>query len=210
MRGGSVSVERVFVQARAGGVPAVGGAARGEAGADGVVEHVVDGGREVVVGVDQARGKAVAPEVAGARVLAVEALGVEAVEAAEPVGERLTGAGEDDVHVVRHQAERVDVPAVAGGDVAKERQEGEVVGVVAEHGAAVDASRGDVVDAVGEEAARRAGHASTVARADGVALCGDESRRSLHGRHGCSGREPGTVPGFRLGKPCRLARPSFD
>ena len=163
----------MFVQARdgrcAGGVPAVGGAGRGEAGADGVVEHVVDGGREVVVGVDQARGKAVAPEVAGARVLAVEALGVEAVEAAEPVGERLAGAGEDDVHVVRHQAEREDVPAVAGGDVAKERQEGEVVGVVAEHGAAVDASRGDVVDAVGEEAARRAGHASTVARADGVA-----------------------------------------
>jgi hypothetical protein len=165
MRGGSVSVERVFVQARAAGthgVPAVGGAGRGEAGADGVVEDVVDGGREIGVGVDQARGEAVAPEVPGARVLAVEALGVEAVEAAEPVGERLAGAGEDDVHVIRHQAEREDAPAVAGGDVAKERQEAEVVGVVAKHGAAVDASRGDVVDAVGEEAARGAGHASTV------------------------------------------------
>ena len=152
----------MFVQDGAGGVPAVGGAGRGEAGADRVVEDVLHGCGQVVVGVDQAGGEAVAPEVAGAGVLAVEALRVDAVEPAEAVGERLAGAGEDDVHVVRHEAEGDHAPAVRRGDVAEEGQEREPVGVVAEHGAAVDASGGDVVDAVGEGAARRSRHASTV------------------------------------------------
>jgi hypothetical protein len=166
MRGGSVSVERVFVQARdgrcAGGVPAVGGAGRREAGADGVVEDVLDGSREVVVRVDEAAGEAVAPEVARAGVLDVEALGVDAVESAEAVGELLARAGEDEVDVVRHQAERDHVPALRGRDVSEERQEAEVVLVVAEDRTAVDAPGGDVVDAVGEEAARDPRHGSTV------------------------------------------------
>jgi hypothetical protein len=88
MRGGSVSVERVFVQARErrpGGVPAIGGAGGREAGTDGVVEDVVDGGGEVRVGVDQSACESVSPEVATAGVLAVEALGVDAVEVAEAV-----------------------------------------------------------------------------------------------------------------------------
>jgi hypothetical protein len=89
MRKGSVSVERVFVQAwerGPDGVPAVGGAGGREAGTDGVVEDVLDGGREVGVGVDQAAREAVSPEVAAAGVLAVEALGVDTVEVAEAVG----------------------------------------------------------------------------------------------------------------------------
>ena len=78
----------MFVQARErvpGGVPAVGGAGGREAGTDGVVEDVLDGGGEVRVGVDQATREAVSPEVAAAGVLAVEALGVDAVEVTEAV-----------------------------------------------------------------------------------------------------------------------------
>jgi hypothetical protein len=165
MRGGSVSVERVFVQAwgcRSDRVPAIGGAARGEAGADGVVEDVLDGGGEVVVGGDDAAREAVAPEMARTGVLAVEALGVDAVETPEAVGQRLPGAGEDDMDMVRHEAERDHVPALRGRDVSEEGQEAAVVGVVAEDGAAVDAPGGDVVDAVGEGAPRDPGHGSTV------------------------------------------------
>ena len=133
-----------------------------EAGADGVVEDVLDGGGDVRVGVDDAAGEAVSPQVAGARVLAVEALGVDAVETTEAVGERLAGAGQDDVDVIRHQAEGDHVPVLRGGDVPEEGQEAEVVGVVAKDRAAVDAPGGHVVHAVGEVAARRSRHEATV------------------------------------------------
>jgi hypothetical protein len=165
MRGGSVSVERVFVQVRAvgaDGVPAVGGTIRSEARADGVVEDVLDGGGEVVVAGDDAAREAVAPEVARAGVLDVEALGVDAVESAEAVGELLARAGEDEVDVVRHEAERDHVPALRGRDISEEGQEDAVVRVVSEDGAAVNAAGGDVVDAVGEGSPRDPGHGSTV------------------------------------------------
>jgi hypothetical protein len=141
-------------------VPAVGAAGGREAGADGVVEDVVDGSREVLVRVDEPAGEAVAPQVARAGVLAVEALGVDAVEASEAVGESLAGAREDEVDVVRHQAERDHAPVLRCRDLSEEGQEGEVVPVVAEDGAAVDPAHGDVVDAVGEDAARDPGHGS--------------------------------------------------
>jgi len=160
----------VFVQAperRPGGVPAIGGATRGEAGADSVVEDVVDRGGEVVVGGDDAAREAVAPEVAGAGVLPVEALGVDAVEPPEAVGQGLTRAGENEVDVVRHEAERDHVPALRRRDVSEERQEQSVVGIVTEDDTAVDASGGDVVDAVRERSPRDPGHASTV-RATGL------------------------------------------
>ena len=150
-----------------GSVPAVGGSGGREAGSDGVVEDVVDGAREVVVGVDETAGEAVAPEMARAGVLAVEALGVDAVESAEAVGEVLARTGDNEVHVVRHEAERDPVPALRRCDVSEEGQEAEVVRLVAEDRAAVDATGGDVVDAVGEEAARDSRHGSTV-RATGV------------------------------------------
>ena len=136
------------------GAPAVGGGGPGEAGADGVLADVVDRLRQVLVAVDDAGREAVAEEVAGAAVLPVEALRVDAVEPAEAVGELAARAGEDEVVVARHQAIRMDVPVLGADDLGEEGQEAAAVVVVAEDRAAVDAPDRDVVDAVGEVAAR--------------------------------------------------------
>ncbi len=53
--------------------------------------------------------EAVAPEVAVARVLRVEVLGVDAVDSVERSREVIAEALDDEVVVVRHQAESVDV-----------------------------------------------------------------------------------------------------
>jgi len=57
--------------------------------------------------------EAVAPEVAAAPVLRVEALRVAAVDAVERVREGVAEALDDEVVVVRHQAERVRPEAEA-------------------------------------------------------------------------------------------------
>jgi hypothetical protein len=53
--------------------------------------------------------EAVAPEVAATRVLRVEVLGVDAVDAVERARQVIAQALDDEVVVVRHQAESVDV-----------------------------------------------------------------------------------------------------
>jgi hypothetical protein len=124
-----------------------------EVGADGVVEVVGDGVCELLVASDQAAVEALAEDVAGARVLVVEGLGVAAVEVLHPGGQVGAGALDDEVVVVAHQAEAVHVPSVAAGDPLQEREEELAVEVVAVDRAAVDAARGQVVDPVGEEEA---------------------------------------------------------
>jgi hypothetical protein len=112
---------------------------------------------------DDPRGEALAEEVAPAPVAPVVALSVRAVQALEPVGEPPELGRDDQVVVVRHQAEGVDAPVVAL-DLAREEGEEEAVVVsVAEGRRARDASRGDVVDAFGRKLAARAPHASTLA-----------------------------------------------
>jgi hypothetical protein len=58
-------------------------------------------------------GEALAEQMAPALVAAVEGLGVDAVEAAHAVGEAPELGLDDQVVVVRHQAEAVDAPVVA-------------------------------------------------------------------------------------------------
>jgi hypothetical protein len=136
----------------------------GEAGADGILDGVLDRGYQVAVGFDDPRREAVAEEVAPALVAAVERLGVGAVQALEAVGEAPELGLDDEVVVVRHQREGVDVPAVPLDLAREEAQEEAVVVGVAEGGGARNASRAHVVDALRRELATGSPHASTLAR----------------------------------------------
>ncbi len=62
---------------------------------------------------DHEGGEAVAKQVAAAGVPSVERLGVHAVEPVEPAREALEQGRDDQVVVVREQAEDVSVPALA-------------------------------------------------------------------------------------------------
>ena len=142
----------------------------GEAGADRVLEDVLDRRGEVAVAFDDPGGEAIAEEVSPAFVAAVERLGVGAVEALEAVGEAPELSLDDEVVVVRHQAEGVDAPVVPLHLAREDPQEEPVVVRVAEGGRARDASRGDVVDAVRRELLARSPHAARLAPESPVAL----------------------------------------
>jgi hypothetical protein len=60
----------------------------------------------VLVVANLPEGEPISPEVAAATVLLVEALRVEAVDAVQRAGERVSRRFDDQVVVVRHQAER--------------------------------------------------------------------------------------------------------
>jgi hypothetical protein len=155
----------VFVQVRetcADGAPAVLRGGSRQPCPDGVLADVFDGGREVGVAVEGACVEAIAEEVAGAGVALVEALRVDAVEAAEAVRQLSARAREDEVIVARHQAERDHAPMLFARHVGEESEEAAPVLVVTEDRAPVDALDRDVVDAVGEVAARDARHGSTL------------------------------------------------
>src|SRR5436190_10928669 len=97
------------------------------------------------------------------RVPAVERLGIDAVEAVAAIGELVAKGFDDEVVMVRHQAEGVDEPVVALHHVCEEPQEEATVVVTAKDRCSVDPTGADVEDAVGEDVARQvAGHASTV------------------------------------------------
>src|SRR5436309_2903665 len=94
---------------------------------------------------------------------AVERLGIDAVEAVAAVGELVAQGFDDEVVVVRHQAEGVNEPVVTLHHVCEEAQEEPAVVVAAKNRRPVDPTRADVEDAVGEDVARQgACHASTV------------------------------------------------
>ncbi|HVM17976.1 MAG TPA: hypothetical protein VM290_10385 [Gaiellaceae bacterium] len=133
-----------------------------EAGADGVVEDVVDGAGQLLLGLDDAAGEAVAPQVSPAAVRAVEALRVDAVQALHPEGELLAGAFDDEVVVVAHQAERLHRPATALDDLEEDPEELAAVVVRQEDEALLDAPRGDVEVAVREERPKLPRHSATV------------------------------------------------
>jgi hypothetical protein len=80
------------------------------------VEDVVADGREVVLVLDYARDEAVAPQVARASVLPVEALREDAVQALHALREQLAARLQDEVVVVTHQAEDVHLPSEAPND----------------------------------------------------------------------------------------------
>jgi co-chaperonin GroES (HSP10) len=88
----------------------------------------------------------------------VEGLRVVPVEALEAGRELLHGRLDDEVVVVRHQAERVELPVMLPDDHAEEPEEEAAVVVVAIDRDAPGTARGDVEVAVGEDVARKSGH----------------------------------------------------
>jgi hypothetical protein len=135
----------------------------------------------VVVVLDDPGREALAEEVPPALVASVVRLRVRAVQALEPVGEPPELGLDDQVVVVRHQAEGVDAPVVALDLAREEREEEAVVVAVAKGGRAGDAPGGDVVDAFRRKLAARVPHASTLAPALAPAV--SESGRPWSDRH---------------------------
>jgi hypothetical protein len=127
-----------------------------EATADRFLEHVLDRAGKVVVVFDDPGREALAEDVPPALVPPVVRLRVRAVEPLQPVGEPPELGLDDEVVVVRHQAEGVNAPVVALDLPREECEEEAVVVGVAKGGGAGDASRGDVVYAFRRELAARA------------------------------------------------------
>jgi hypothetical protein len=119
-----------------------------EAGADRVVEDVVERSGQIVVVGDGARGVAVTEEVAPALMATVERQRVDPVEPMHPAGHRLDGGLEHEVVVRRHQAVRVELPVETLDAVPEENEEARPVEPVAEDRPLVHAERRDVEDAV--------------------------------------------------------------
>jgi hypothetical protein len=118
-----------------------------EACSDRVLQDVLAGSRVVVLVFDGERREAFAEQVAPALVAAVERLGVDAVQALHAGREPFEIGLDDQVVVVRHQAEGVDPPLVALDHLGEEAEEEAVLVVVLEDSVARHATRRDVVDA---------------------------------------------------------------
>jgi hypothetical protein len=97
----------------------------------------------------------------------VEGLRVVPVEALEAGRELLHGRLDDEVVVVRHQAERMELPVVPPDDHAEEPEEEVAVVVVAIDRDPPGAARGDVEVAVGEDVAWKSGHSEPLYAAQG-------------------------------------------
>src|SRR5207247_11425241 len=97
-----------------------------------VVEDVGASVLELLVAFDRARPEAVSPQMALPLVPTVERLGIDAVEAVAAVGELVAQSVDDQVVVVRYQAEGVDEPSVALHHVCEEQEEEAAVVVAAE------------------------------------------------------------------------------
>jgi hypothetical protein len=135
----------------------------GEAGSDGVLKHVLDRAREMVLVFHDPGCEAVAEEVAPPLVAAVKRLGVGAVEPLEAVREAPELGLDDQVVVVRHQAEGVHAPVVTLDLARQQAKETAVVVGVAEGCCARYASGRDVVCALGRELPARSPHVATLA-----------------------------------------------
>jgi hypothetical protein len=107
---------------------------------------------------DHPGGEARAEEMAGAAVTEVEALRVPAAEVLHAGGQLGLRRLDDNVVVVRHQAEDVDRPAVAVDRLRQQLEKDEAIAVVADDRSAVDAARGDVEDPVRQLRAQQARH----------------------------------------------------
>jgi hypothetical protein len=112
----------------------------------------------VLLALDHPRREAFAEEVAPAFVPPVERLGVDPVEPAHPFGEAPELGLEDEVVVVRHQAERVHAPVVALDLLREEAEEQAEVVRHPERRRAGHASRRDVVDPARGELVSRSPH----------------------------------------------------
>jgi hypothetical protein len=131
---------------------------------DGIVQHVRDRVREVLVVADHPRREPIAEEMAPALVPGVEPLGVHAEEGLHPGRERVPGRVDDEVDVVPHQAEDEHPPFVLARDGVQKRDEAPSVVLVAEDHHPGDAARRHVEDPFGRErnGSRDSRHDATV------------------------------------------------
>jgi hypothetical protein len=137
----------------------------------------------------------VTPEVPAAAVLRVEPLRVEPVDAAQRVRERLAGAFDDEVVVVRHQAEGVNVESKAGDRAPELREELTAVVAVEVDLPALDPAGRDVPDAVlGERGSRQARHRTSVGASGARIGSVDKLAQNCFWRWDMSGDSPRTRP----------------
>src|SRR3954451_6858090 len=120
------------------------GGSLAEASMDGIEQDVVACPGEVCLGLDAARAKARAEEVASAVVALVEGLRVHPVEPLHPGGKVRARRFEHRVVVRRHQAERVQFPAVASRCSNEQREKRTAILVVAKDRGLRDAASVDV------------------------------------------------------------------
>ena len=153
----------------------------------------------MVVVADLPEREPVAPEVAAAPVPRVERLRVDAVEAVHGSRERFPWALDDEVVVVRHQAERVDVESERLYRPTEQGQEESAVLPVEEDAPPLDTARRHVPDAVGgKHGSRKPRHGSSVRPPCSRTSPVDELARNCCERHRREGTCPGTVPGHVL------------
>jgi hypothetical protein len=113
----------------------------------------------VVVVPDHPAAEAIAEEVSRPAVALVELLGVRAVQDLHAGRQRVEVGLDDQVVVIAHQAERVEVPAEPAHHDPEQEEEVAAVLVVAVDPRPVDAAGGDVVVAARrEDVAGQAGH----------------------------------------------------
>jgi hypothetical protein len=138
------------------------GAVADEAGADGVVEDVLDRGFVVLFAVDDPRREALREQRAAASVTGVVLSGVVALVPLGSPREILRAAVDDRVVVRPHQAPDVEAELEADEGAAEEPQEQEPVEYVQEERRLVDAVRCDVEVAVRQLGTEDSGHAATL------------------------------------------------
>lgn len=131
-----------------------------EAGTDGVEVDVIAGGAQIVTAalVDDEGFVASAEEMAEKLVAAVEAAGVSAQEPLHADDEIGLGRLGDEMKMVSHETEGVDLPAGLFTGGAEGGEEGLAVGVVAEGGFAVVAAAHEMVNGPGVLDAQGAWH----------------------------------------------------
>ena len=152
--------------------------------------------------------EAVAPQVPAAPVLRVEPLRVAAVDAVECLREGVAEALDDEVVVVRHQAEHVRPEPESAHGLPELREELAPVVPVEVDPSPLDAARRHVPDAVvRERGAREPSHRSTVGRLAGLRARVDELERNRCTSTCLERSRPGTVPGRdRSGRVRKAAR----
>ena len=129
-----------------------------EAGAHRILHDVLADRRKLLLVHDRSAPEALAEEMAPAAVTGVEALRVAAVQALETCGELGHCRLEDEVVVVRHQAERVEGPIMLPHDRAEQSQEDAAIVVVSVNRDLPGSPCSHVEVAVGEDVSRQARH----------------------------------------------------
>jgi co-chaperonin GroES (HSP10) len=129
-----------------------------EAGADGVLDDVATDSGELVLVLDRAAPEAFTEEMSPPEVASVEALGIAPVQLLEAGRQLGDGRLDDQVVVVRHQAERMEAPVMLPDDEVQQPEEDAAVVVVAVDRDPSGTARGDVEVAVGEDVAGAACH----------------------------------------------------